>query len=158
MALRSPARIAVSSYRRAVVIRPSDWRRQPWKNARGWTSEVLRIPDVDDYTVRVSVAEVGESGPFSTFPGYTRWSLLLEGWIELDGARMEPNRLVEVDGRRSLEAVVHAPARLLNILGKDVYVGIGATSDVRVLFDLATRETHVFDVPRGVASGVWIRW
>lgn len=119
---------------------------------------MLRIPDVDDYTVRLSVAEVGESCPFSTFPGYTRWSLLLEGWIDLDGVRMERGRLVELDGARLVDAVVHAPARLLNILGKDVYVGIGAGTDVRVVFDRETRETRVFDMPRGVTSGVWISW
>ena len=141
-----------------VVIQPSAWRRQPWKNGRGFTSEVLRIPDVDDFTVRISVADVGESGPFSTFPGYTRWSLLLEGWLDLDGVRMESGHIVELDGARSIDATVHAPSRLLNILGKDVYVGIGAASDVRVLFDLGTRDTRVFDVPRGVSSGVWISW
>lgn len=141
-----------------MVIQPSAWRRQPWKNGRGITSEILRIPDGNDYMVRVSVAEVGESGPFSTFPGYTRWSLLLEGFMTLDGRRMVTNELVEVDGARELVAEVEMPARLLNVLGKGVRVGVGQGSDVRIVFDLATRETRVFDVPRPVYRGVWISW
>lgn len=52
------------------------WRRQPWKNGKGVTFEVLREPDVDDYDLRISLAEDPEPATFSTFPGYVRWSFL----------------------------------------------------------------------------------
>jgi environmental stress-induced protein Ves len=138
---------------------PSAWRRQPWKNGRGFTSEVLLIPEgADDYWLRVSVAEVSESAPFSTFPGFRRWSLLLEGFIWLDNTRMAQGELVELETNREIAARVDAPARLLNIIGKGISVGQGAASDVRVVFELETRETRVFDVPRNVSHGVWIKW
>lgn len=136
------------------VITPSQWRAQPWKNGRGVTSEVLRRPDRDDYDLRVSVAEVVQSGPFSTFPGYTRWSLLLAGGpIWLGDHRL--TGLYEIDGSAPLEARVEAPARLLNIIGRQLRVGVGACTDADIVFDLETYETRVLDAPARL-TGVWI--
>ena len=131
------------------VIRPSQWRLQAWTNGRGVTSEVLRLPDL-----RISVAEVTESGPFSTFPGYTRWSLLLDGGPVWLGER-RLTALSQLDGAAAIEARVEAPARLLNILGRGIAVGVG-DEEVDIVFDLATHETRVFAQPTR-ASGVWIR-
>nr|MBA3501029.1 HutD family protein [Deltaproteobacteria bacterium] len=127
---------------------------QAWKNGRGTTSEVLRLPDLDDYGLRISVAEVSESGPFSTFPGYTRWSLLLDGGpIWLGERRL--TALSQLDGALQIEARVDAPGRLLNILGRGIAVGVGE-EEADIVFDLSTYETRVFDQPTR-ASGVWIR-
>lgn len=135
------------------TILPNTWRVQPWKNGRGTTSEVIRVPDREDYQLRVSVAEVIESGAFSTFPGYTRWSLLLEGGpVWLNG---EP--LVDVlcfAGETALEARVDVRARLVNVIGRDIEVGVGeARADIG--FDLVTHVTSVFDTPTRV-RGLWI--
>ncbi|MDQ3338580.1 MAG: HutD family protein [Myxococcota bacterium] len=136
------------------TITPSQWRPQAWKNGRGTTSEVLRLPDLDDYDLRISVAEVSESGPFSTFPGYTRWSLLLDGGpIWLGERRL--TALSQLDGALQIEARVDAPGRLLNILGRGIAVGVGE-EEADIVFDLSTYETRVFDQPTR-ASGVWIR-
>ena len=138
-----------------MVILPSSWRTQPWKNGRGVTREVLRLPDVDDYEVRISVADVVESGPFSTFPGYRRWTLLLEGGPIYLG-RASTDELLALDGDHEVEARVDAPGRLLNVIAKPhVQVGVGE-SIADVVFSLVDRSTTIYDAPARV-SGVWIK-
>jgi environmental stress-induced protein Ves len=51
----------------------------PWRNGGGTTRELLAWPHREDWTVRVSVAEVAQSGAFSAFPGVTRWFAVLSG-------------------------------------------------------------------------------
>ena len=52
----------------------------PWKNGGGVTRELLRLPaSGDDWTLRISVADIGADGPFSPFPGITRWFAVLDG-------------------------------------------------------------------------------
>ena len=63
----------------AAVLRAQDYRRMRWKNGAGWTSEVFRFPDTDDWSWRLSIAEVETDAPFSTFPGVDRALALLEG-------------------------------------------------------------------------------
>jgi environmental stress-induced protein Ves len=152
-----------------MLIVPSQWRPQAWKNGLGTTFEVLRLPDVDDYDVRISVAEVTVPGPFSTFPGYTRWSFLLDGgpvWL----GEQRLTRLLQIDGNAAIEARVEAPARLLNVIGRGIRVGVGeAEADIvfdlethetraeaDIVFDLETHETRVFDEPT-LVNGVWIK-
>jgi environmental stress-induced protein Ves len=52
---------------------------QRWKNGGGLTRELLAWPSRDDWTVRISVADIGADGPFSAFPGVDRWFAVLEG-------------------------------------------------------------------------------
>lgn len=63
----------------AIVLHAQDYRRMRWKNGAGWTSEVFRAPDADDWSWRLSIAEVETDAPFSTFPGVERALVLLEG-------------------------------------------------------------------------------
>lgn len=134
-------------------IHPNDWVVQPWKNGRGTTSEVIRVPDVADYQLRISVAAVIESGPFSTFPGYTRWSLLLEGGpVWLNGEPLD--RLRRFDGAAAIEARVEAPAKLLNVIGREIEVGIGE-ADADLVFDLGTRVTRMH--VRATARDLWVK-
>ena len=52
----------------------------PWKNGGGVTRELLRLPAGGDaWTLRISVADIGADGPFSPFPGVTRWFAVLDG-------------------------------------------------------------------------------
>jgi hypothetical protein len=57
----------------------------PWKNGGGVTRELLRLPVAgndarkDDWTLRISVADIDADGPFSPFPGITRWFAVLDG-------------------------------------------------------------------------------
>lgn len=67
---------------------------QPWKNGGGLTRELLRWPEgspPEDWQLRISVAEITRSGPFSAYPGIARWFCVLQGaGVELgfpDGPR-----------------------------------------------------------------------
>ena len=53
----------------------------PWKNGGGVTRELLCLPhgSKDDWTLRISVADIEADGPFSPFPGITRWFAVLDG-------------------------------------------------------------------------------
>lgn len=59
----------------------------PWKNGGGHTRELACWPPgsgVGDFDWRISVATIASSGPFSTFPGVDRQTMLLGG----DGVRL----------------------------------------------------------------------
>lgn len=52
----------------------------PWKNGGGITHELWRTPrQSSEFDLRISIAEVAESGPFSLFPGVDRIITLLSG-------------------------------------------------------------------------------
>ena len=52
---------------------------QPWRNGGGRTRELLAWPSRDDWTLRISLADIETDGPFSVFPGVTRWFTVVEG-------------------------------------------------------------------------------
>ena len=58
---------------------PADYTRQPWKNGRGTTVEMLRIDRDGQLVLRLSRASVVEDGPFSLFPGIERNLTVLSG-------------------------------------------------------------------------------
>jgi len=65
------------------LLHPSDYRAMPWKNGGGTTMELIIEPEgasLDGgFLWRLSMADVGVSGPFSRFEGCDRTLLLLEG-------------------------------------------------------------------------------
>lgn len=67
------------------VTRVSDAEPVPWRNGGGTTRVLLTWPTAADWIVRVSVAEILVSGPFSTFPGVERWFAVLSG----EGVRLD---------------------------------------------------------------------
>lgn len=96
-----------------------------WKNGLGTTTEIAIHPagaGLDDFTWRVSIADLGASGPFSTFPGYDRVLVQLEGapmTLSHEGREhrlrlLEPVRFAgEVETYGALEA---PPARDFNVM------------------------------------------
>ena len=50
-----------------------------WKNGGGLTQALLAWPSPNDWQLRLSVATITKDGPFSEFPGVTRWFTVLEG-------------------------------------------------------------------------------
>jgi hypothetical protein len=52
---------------------------QPWRNGGGSTRELLVWPTAQDWLFRISLAQVAQDGPFSSFPGIERWIALVEG-------------------------------------------------------------------------------
>ena len=63
----------------SCVLRAAGYTRMRWKNGAGWTSEILRMPDADDWHWRLSIAEIETDAPFSAFPGVDRELVLLSG-------------------------------------------------------------------------------
>jgi environmental stress-induced protein Ves len=65
------------------VIEAAQRRTMPWKNGLGTTTEIAIDPPgadlADRFRWRLSIASVQSSGPFSTFPGYERTIMLIEG-------------------------------------------------------------------------------
>jgi environmental stress-induced protein Ves len=91
----------------ALHLPAYEYRRMRWKNARGWTREILREPGDDDFDWRVSIAEIDQDGPFSPFPGCERRLVLLSG------AGM---RLRFEDGR---EEELHPPHQRIAFRGEE---------------------------------------
>jgi environmental stress-induced protein Ves len=63
------------------VLRAKDYPRMPWKNGGGSTEEITRDTGtgLDGFGWRLSIADIGESGGFSTFAGYERVITVLQG-------------------------------------------------------------------------------
>lgn len=73
-----------SSPQSSSVLRASGYARMRWKNGAGWTSEILKVHDseerdTNDWTWRLSIAEIETDAPFSAFPGVERELVLLSG-------------------------------------------------------------------------------
>ncbi|HEX2546317.1 MAG TPA: HutD family protein [Ramlibacter sp.] len=96
---------------------------QPWRNASGLTRELLAWPTPADWRVRLSVADVRSSGPFSRFEGIERWFAVLDGdGVVLRFARHEYHLTTESDAFRfdggldvSCE-LVRGPTRDFNLM------------------------------------------
>lgn len=57
----------------------ADYSVMPWKNGRGTTIEIARdVPD-EGFGWRLSIADISQDAPFSTFPGLSRIISVLEG-------------------------------------------------------------------------------
>ncbi len=77
------------------VLRAKDYPRMPWKNGGGSTEEITRDAGtgLDGFGWRLSIADIGESGGFSTFAGYERVITVLQGdgmSLTVDGRDTRP--------------------------------------------------------------------
>ncbi|WP_339544942.1 HutD/Ves family protein [Pseudomonas sp. RA_35y_Pfl2_P32] len=77
------------------VLRAADYPRMPWKNGGGSTEEITRDAGtgLDGFGWRLSIADIGESGGFSTFAGYQRVITVLQGagmCLTVDGQDTRP--------------------------------------------------------------------
>jgi len=63
------------------VWRAAEYVRMPWKNGGGSTEEITRDAGsgLDGFGWRLSIADIAESGGFSTFAGYQRVITVLQG-------------------------------------------------------------------------------
>lgn len=98
---------------RARHLPAFEYQRMRWKNNLGWTREIHRAPDHDDFDWRVSVAEIDHDCPFSPFPEHDRILVLLEGnGMRLDfadGRKVElspPHQRIAFRGEDELDCVL----------------------------------------------------
>jgi uncharacterized protein len=67
----------------AMRIIPADlYRRMPWKNGGGETTEIAIAPagaSLNDFNWRISMARIDSAGPFSTFPAVDRTLSVIAG-------------------------------------------------------------------------------
>jgi environmental stress-induced protein Ves len=52
---------------------------QAWKNGGGQTRELLAWPSSENWSLRISRADIEKDGPFSAFSGVNRWFAVLQG-------------------------------------------------------------------------------
>jgi hypothetical protein len=71
------------------LLAPADYRRMPWRNGAGRTTEIAAHPTgaaLDAFDWRISVADVVKDGPFSRFAGIDRTLVVIAGaGMRLDG-------------------------------------------------------------------------
>lgn len=99
-------------------------RRERWKNGGGWTREIARSPAEGAWDWRLSIAEIGVDGPFSTFEGCDRELVLLAGQgMDLkfgDGETVrleEPRARLRFAGERDVSAhLIHGPTTDFNLM------------------------------------------
>lgn len=107
------------------VIPAYEYRRERWRNGLGWTREILRLPDNDDWSLRLSIAEIEQDAAFSSFPGVERELVLLYG---------QGLRLRFADGRCH---TLMPPHERLRFSGEDVVHGElvdGVTHDFNLMW------------------------
>jgi len=108
------------------VLSPTDYRRMPWKNGGGHTTEIAVHPagsGFASFAWRVSVADVLQDGLFSPFAGVDRTLVLLAGAgmrLTGDGEPQElrtPFEPVGFSGDRSLTCnLLAGPVRDFNLM------------------------------------------
>jgi len=109
---------------RSRVIPAHLYRRERWKNERGWTREIARSPVAGDWNWRLSIAEIEEDAPFSRFDGVERELVLLSG----NGLRLRfdddvvrellpPHDRVRFAGERGVQGeLVDGPTQDFNLM------------------------------------------
>lgn len=108
---------------------------QPWANGRGLTQEILAWPQPDDWSVRVSVAQIAQSGPYSVLPDTKRWHSILKGQVTLHFERTSvaldaQSAPYPFDGSISCEChLVEGPALAFNTMTRGPF----KTTVVRIM-------------------------
>lgn len=97
-----------------------------WRNGAGWTSEILRVPDREEWQWRLSIAEIDADAPFSVFPGVERELVLLSGnglrlrFDDGDTHELLPphDRLRFAGERAAFGELIDGPTRDFNLMWK----------------------------------------
>lgn len=117
----------------------------PWKNGGGTTREIACWPPgagIEDFDLRVSIATISSSGPFSIFAGVDRTIMLLAG----DGVRLQSKE--GIDHRL---VTPREPFAFSGDVALDCTLLAGASSDFNVMSRRATCAAEV-TVIRGPQS------
>ncbi|MCX2183862.1 HutD family protein [Streptomyces sp. SKN60] len=112
------------------LLRAHDRPATPWRNGGGVTREVAAGPadaGLDDFTWRVSLADVAAGGPFSAFPGVDRIITVVDG----------PGMELTVDGTPHLVDTAYEPFAFSGDAATDCRLLGGPLVD----FNVMTRRT-----------------
>ena len=123
---------------RATHLPAYEYRRMRWKNNLGWTREILRQPDRDDFAWRVSIAEIDHDCPFSAFPGHDRVLVLLEG----NGMRLDFH-----DGRSQVIEPAHGRIAFRGEDALDCTLLDGPTRDFNLIWNRAQASAELMHRP-----------
>ncbi len=131
----------------------------PWKNGGGQTRELLTWPLQSDgnWTVRVSVANIDQDGPFSAFPGVQRWFAVLEG----EGVKLDFDGKLHIERAQAMPyefdggdtpycSLIEGSTLDLNLMSKQ-----GQASMIRMQRDLPFSTTSVWRAMYCVSAGTW---
>jgi environmental stress-induced protein Ves len=105
----------------------------PWRNGGGTTRELAAWPQAADWTWRMSVAEVAQSGAFSTFDGVDRWFAVLAG----NGVRLV------VDQQTHCLTTLDAPFFFDGAASTDCQLTDGATQDFNLMVRRDRASAHM---------------
>lgn len=121
------------------LLRIGDAAPQRWRNGGGVTRELLAWPSGGDWRIRISVADIGTHGPFSSYPGVQRWFTIIAGGgvdLAFDGIvrRQVPgSEPLCFDGAAPPDCrLVDAPSRDLNLMLRGASGMIARVEDGRV--------------------------
>mgnify|MGYP001627821364 FL=1 len=105
----------------------------PWKNGGGATRELALSEDARGLRWRLSLADIGQDGPFSPFPGLSRVHTILAGpGLTLANADVTlhacPFQPLHFDGGLALSAALAGgPCRAVNLIFDPARVAAGTS-------------------------------
>lgn len=115
------------------VVQLNDVPPTSWRNGGGTTRELMAWPEAAAWRWRASVAEVANSGPFSSFGGTQRWFAVLDGdgvCLTVDG---HLHMLSESDQPLSFDGAAIATCELLGGATQDFNLMVRGGSAARML-------------------------
>ena len=115
------------------VVHLNDVVPTPWRNGSGTTRELVAWPDSAAWQWRASVAEVVQSGPFSSFTGVRRWFAVLDGGgvcLTIDGRQ---HRLYTMYEPLAFDGAAQTSCQLLGGATQDFNLMVQAGGSARML-------------------------
>jgi len=110
---------------RLLHLPAQEYRRERWRNERGWTREIHRQPEgAAQWDWRASIAEIDHDATFSTFPGCDRELVLLAGegmHLHFDDGEsatlLPPHQRLRFAGERPVRAeLIAGPTHDFNLI------------------------------------------
>jgi len=128
----------------------------PWANGLGITADVfLWPPDTDEWTWRLSIADVTDDVPFSVMPGVDRHIMVAQGvgmGLVIDGA--PEHRMDRTTPPLSFDGESITTCRLLDGPIADLNLMVRRGRAVGVLHRVALAEGTTLSIPSNAVAGV----